>query len=272
LAQLPTVMNVSKIGHVLNGVVVITGGGSGIGLAAALACGHRGARVVVLDTNAPAAEAAAAKVREGAGVEAIGLWCDVRDEESVARAVTSARLLGPVQGLVTSAGIDRGGLAHELDLDRWRSVIDTNLTGTFLACKHVLIAMLAQGVGGSIVCVSSPWADVAAPGGVSAYCASKGGVGSLVRSLALDYAAKSIRVNAIVPGATETPLMWANVPSADISGVRERIAGQLALRRLAEPDEIAAGVTWLLSEQASYVTGTQLVIDGGLLARASIEG
>lgn len=265
-------MSTGEAGHVLGGGIVITGGGSGIGRAAALACARRGARIAVLDSNGSAAEAVAAEARAGGGSEAVGLQCDVRDEGAVASAVTSARReLGPIRGLVTSAGIDRGGLAHELDLDRWRSVIDTNLTGTFLACKHALMVMLAQGTGGSIVCVSSPWAEVSAAGGVSAYCASKAGVSSLVRSLALDYAGQSIRVNAVMPGATETPLMWANVPSRDVPGLRNRIAGQLALRRLAQPDEIAAGITWLLSDQASYMTGSQLVIDGGLLARASID-
>ena len=131
--------------------------------------------------------------------------------------------------------------------------------------------MVEHGAGGSIVCASSPFAEVCAPGGASAYSASKGAISSLVRSLALDYAPHSIRVNAIVPGATETALMWAGVPEVDVPAARERTSEQLALGRLAEPAEIAAGIAWLLSDQASYVTGSHLVIDGGLLARASID-
>ena len=149
--------------------------GSGIGRAAALACARQGANVAVLDMHGEAAQAVAAEAASGS-VKAIGLQCDVRDEASVSRAVAAATAqLGTLRGLVTSAGIDRAGLVHELDLERWRSVIDTNLTGTFLACKHVLAGMLAQKSGGSIVCISSPWGEVSAPGGVAAYCASKGG-------------------------------------------------------------------------------------------------
>jgi NAD(P)-dependent dehydrogenase (short-subunit alcohol dehydrogenase family) len=173
--------------------------------------------------------------------------------------------------LVTSAGIDRAGLVHELDLDTWNDVIVTNLTGTFLACKHVLARIVGQGEGGSVVCVSSPWAMVTAPGGASAYCASKGGISAFTRSLALDYAPHGIRVNAIVPGTTETPLMWANVAPEEVAAEREKTARQLALGRIAEPDDIAAGIAWLLSDQAAYVTGSHLVVDGGLMARAGID-
>jgi NAD(P)-dependent dehydrogenase (short-subunit alcohol dehydrogenase family) len=131
--------------------------------------------------------------------------------------------------------------------------------------------MLEHGRGGSIVCTSSPWAEVSAPGGATAYSASKGGVSAFVRSAALDYAEHSVRVNAIVPGATETPLMWAGLPEDEISAARERISGQLVVGRLADPSEIAEAIAWLLSDRASYTTGSQLVVDGGLMARASIE-
>ena len=212
------------------------------------------------------------EVMEHGSSAAVGLRCDVREEEAVATAIAeAARHVGPLRMLVTSAGIDRGGLVHQLPLDRWNDVIGTNLTGTFLACKYVIARMLEDDSGGSIVCVSSPWADVTAPGGASAYCASKGGISSLIRSLALDYAAQGIRVNAIVPGTTETPLMWASVPPEQLQQERERTARQVALGRIADPDEIAAGIAWLLSDQASYVTGSHLVVDGGLLARAGID-
>jgi len=258
--------------YVLSGCIVVTGGGSGIGRAAVLACAQLGANIAVLDIDEAAARASAADARAAGAPAAVGLHCNVREETSVARAVSSAaEQLGPLRGLVTAAGIDRAGMTHELTLDRWHDVLDTNLTGTFLACKHVLENMLAQGKGGSIVCISSPFGDVSAPGGVAPYCASKGGVSAFVRSLAVDYARYSIRVNTVVPGATETALMWANVPATDIPALRERIGKKLPIGRLAEPREIAAGIAWLLSDQASYVTGSKLVIDGGLLARASID-
>jgi NAD(P)-dependent dehydrogenase (short-subunit alcohol dehydrogenase family) len=256
----------------LFGGLVVTGGGSGIGRAAALAGAERGAAVAVLDLDLSAARAVAEDAPGRGAPSAVGLGCDVRDEGSVAAAVAeAAERVGPLRMLVTSAGIDRGGLVHELPLETWDDVIGTNLTGTFLACKHVLARMVEHGQGGSVVCVSSPWAEVTAPGGASAYCASKGGISAFTRSVALDYAPHGIRVNAIVPGATETPLMWANVPPENVPAERERTARQLALGRLAEPDDIAAGIAWLLSDQASYVTGSHLVADGGLMARAGIE-
>jgi NAD(P)-dependent dehydrogenase (short-subunit alcohol dehydrogenase family) len=256
----------------LAGVVAVTGAASGIGRAAALACAERGASVAALDLQGDAAEAVAAEALERGAPAATGLVCDVREEGSVAVAIGRAVAeLGPLRSLVTCAGIDRGGLVHELSAEQWSDVLTTNLTGTFLACKYALEHMLAHGAGGSIVCTSSPFAEVSAPGGASAYCASKGGVSALVRSLALDYAPHSVRVNAIVPGATETPLMWANVRAAEVPAVRGQISRQLAAGRLAQPGEIAAGITWLLSDAASYVTGSHLVVDGGLLARAAID-
>jgi NAD(P)-dependent dehydrogenase (short-subunit alcohol dehydrogenase family) len=258
--------------NVLQGAVIVTGGGNGIGRATALAVARCGAEVAVLDINLPAAEAVAAEARS-LGARSVGLQCDVRDEAAVSNAITSAaQQLGPLRGLVTSAGVDLPGLVHELPLEQWRRVIDINLTGTFLSCKHVLIDMLAHRLGGSIVCISSPWGDVSAPGGAGPYSASKGGVSALVRAMALDYARHSIRVNAILPGAVDTPLMWAAVKKPEeIPAMRELVRKQIAVGRLAEPDEIAAGITWLLSDQSSYVTGSKLVVDGGVLARGSVE-
>jgi NAD(P)-dependent dehydrogenase (short-subunit alcohol dehydrogenase family) len=237
-----------------------------------LACAERGAKIAVLDIDESAAKASASDARAAGATAVMGLYCNVRKETSVAKAVSlAAKHVGPLRGLVAAAGIDRAGMAHELTLERWLEVLDTNLTGTFLACKHVLANMLVHGKGGSIVCISSPLADVSAPGGMAPYCASKGAVSALVRSLAIDYAQHSIRVNSVLPGATETALMWANVPTTEVPVLRDRIGKQLPLGRLAEPREIAAGIIWLLSDQASYVTGSKLVIDGGLLARASID-
>jgi NAD(P)-dependent dehydrogenase (short-subunit alcohol dehydrogenase family) len=256
----------------LTGGVVVTGGASGIGRATVLACAERGARVAVLDLDEAGARAAADEATGRGAPSTVGIRCDVRDEVSVAEGIDAAHSgVGPLRMLVASAGIDRGGLVHELELGRWNDVIGTNLTGTFLVCKHVLARMVEHGQGGSIVCLSSPWAEVTAPGGASAYCASKGGISAFVRSIALDYAPFAIRANAVVPGATETPLMWVSVAPEDVPEVRRKTEAQLALGRLADPDDIAAGIAWLLSDQASYVTGSHLVIDGGLMARAGID-
>jgi NAD(P)-dependent dehydrogenase (short-subunit alcohol dehydrogenase family) len=263
---------VSDGGDRLSGAVAVTGGGSGIGRAAALACARRGARVAVLDLNREAAEGVAEETRTAGAPSAIGRECDVRDETSVAAALDAAASeLEEIRGLVCCAGIATEGLVHELPLEDWNRVVETHLTGTFLSCKHTLAHMLEHGRGGSIVCTSSPVAEVAVPGGLSAYIASKGGISALVRSMAVDYAAHSIRVNAIVPGATETPLMWGDLPEDEIPDAREQVERRLPSGRLGIPEEIAEGIAWLLSDSSGYAIGSHLVIDGGLLARACID-
>ena len=223
---------------------------SGIGRAAALAVADRGAAVAVLDVRAPAPRPWPPRRSSGAPA-AVGLACDVRDEDAVAAAVASAVAgVGAVRGLVSAPASATAGSSTSCPPDvarRHRHEPDRHVPRLQARPRH----MLEHGEGGSIVCASSPWGAVSAPGGASAYSASKGGVSALVRSLALDYAPHGVRVNAIVPGATETPLMWAGMEEADIPPARERIAGQLAVGRLAEPPEIAAGITWLLSDAAS---------------------
>jgi NAD(P)-dependent dehydrogenase (short-subunit alcohol dehydrogenase family) len=148
----------------------------------------------------------------------------------------------------------------------------TNLNGIYLTCKHAIREMLAAQRGGSIVCTSSPSSFLAiAAGGAGAYSASKGGISALVRCLAVDYARDGIRVNAVVPGATETALMWASVPEEQRPGIRQQICTEIPLGRVAEPEEPARAVLWLLSEESSYVTGSHLVCDGGILAKSSIS-
>jgi NAD(P)-dependent dehydrogenase (short-subunit alcohol dehydrogenase family) len=248
--------------------LIVTGAARGIGAATAALAAEAGQRVVLLDRNAEALELHAGELRRR-GADCVALACDVSDEPAVAAAFARAReRFGPCSALVTCAGIDRGGLVHELDSARWDEVIAVNLRGTFLACREALQSMI--GTGGSIVCVSSPFALVAA-GSVAAYGSSKAGVCALVRSLAVDYANRGIRVNALLPGPTDTELMWANVPPDAVETTRETICQQVPLARLADPVEIARAALWLLSDSASYVTGAQLACDGGVLARASIS-
>jgi NAD(P)-dependent dehydrogenase (short-subunit alcohol dehydrogenase family) len=182
------------------------------------------------------------------------------------------RLGDPPTGLFAAAGIDIGGPAHRLPVADWSRVLDVNLTGAYLAARTVIATMLDAGVGGSIVLCSSPAAFVAfAAGGTSAYAASKGGVAALVRALAIDYAGEGIRVNAIVPGPTETPLMWASVPDTERAALREQVCAEVPLGRIADPVEPARAALWLLGPDSAYVTGSQLVCDGGVLAKSSIS-
>jgi NAD(P)-dependent dehydrogenase (short-subunit alcohol dehydrogenase family) len=252
--------------------IVVTGGASGIGRAGALLLAEHGARVGILDVD----EEGVLLVREEAmrrgARSALGLRCDVGSESDVEQAfILVERELGPVRGAFVNAGIERGGLTHNMPAADWEQVINTNLTGTFYTCKWALRSMLAGGSGGSIVCTSSPLATVAVPsGGAAAYSASKAGIAAFVRCLAIDYASSGIRVNSIAPGATDTSLMWSNTPPDEIPQLRERINSEVPLGRLAEPREPASVAVWLLSDEASYITGSYLVCDGGILAKASI--
>jgi NAD(P)-dependent dehydrogenase (short-subunit alcohol dehydrogenase family) len=253
--------------------IVVTGGAEGIGRAVVLLCAARGDNVAVLDKRADGAKATAEEALRRGAKSALHLLCDVTQEEQIAKAFeVICNQLGVPYGLFTSAAIDLGGLVHELPAATWRQVVDTNLTGTFLTCKHALERMRQAEVPGSIVCASSPTGSVAlAAGGSGAYSTTKGGISSLVRCMAIDYARYGIRVNAVVPGATETRLMWSNVPVEDIPRMRQVLSKEIPLGRLAQPEEPARAVAWLLSEESSYVTGSHLVCDGGILAKASIS-
>ena len=257
--------------------MVVTGGGSGIGRAVARLCAARGDSVAVLDIDGSAAREAAAEAQAAGAPAAIGIACDVSHEESVASAFAETAKsrgsgAGSLYGVFANAGMDAGGFLHELPFETWKRVLDTNLNGVYLTCKHGLQDLIQGGTGGSIVCTSSPAASVAfAAGAAGAYSASKGGISALMRCMAVDYARYGIRVNAVVPGATETRLMWANVDPAAMPEMRQRICAEVPLGRLARPDEPARAVVWLLSDDSSYVTGSHLVCDGGILAKASIS-
>lgn len=255
-------------------MVVVTGGSSGIGRAAVRLVAETGIPVAVLDADGAGAEQAAAEAVAAGAPDAAGFRCDVTDEPSVRHAVAEAvrRFGEPPTGLLAAAGIDINGPAHRLALADWARVLDVNLTGAYLAARTVIATMLDTGVAGSLVLCSSPAALVAfAAGGTSAYAASKGGVSALMRSLAIDYAPSGIRVNAILPGPTETPLMWASVPEAERAVMREQLCAEVPLGRIADPVEPARAALWLLGPDSSYVTGSQLVCDGGVLAKSSVS-
>ena len=253
--------------------IVVTGGADGIGRAVVQLCAARGDNLAVLDKNVEAAKMVAEDAVKRGAKCAFGLFCDVSSEEQIEKAFEIIwNKLGVPYGLFTSAAVDLGGLVHELPAATWHQVLETNLNGTFLACKHAIRKMRQADTPGSIVCASSPTGFVAlAAGGAGAYSATKGGISALMRCMAIDYARYGIRVNAVVPGATETRLMWNNVPSEDIPRMRGVLSKEIPLGRLAQPEEPARAVAWLLSEESSYVTGTHLVCDGGVLAKASIS-
>jgi NAD(P)-dependent dehydrogenase (short-subunit alcohol dehydrogenase family) len=253
--------------------IVVTGGGSGIGRAVALLCAKRGDNVAVLDRDEDAARSAADEAMQNGATGALAVRCNVSSEKEIEDAFEkTCEKFGAPYGLFANAGIDVGGLLHELPLQTWHLVIETNLTGVFLSSKHALRKMLEAKAPGSIVCTSSPTGFVAlAAGGAGAYSATKAGISALVRCMAIDYAQYGIRVNAVVPGATETRLMWNNVPPQEIPQMREQVSKEIPLGRLAQPEDPARAVVWLLSEESSYVTGSHLVCDGGILAKASIS-
>jgi NAD(P)-dependent dehydrogenase (short-subunit alcohol dehydrogenase family) len=242
---------------------IVTGAGSGMGRAAALRFAAEGARVGLIDLDDTAAGAVAAEI-EAAGGEALVLRADVRSEDDVAAAVErAASAWGGLDVIVANAGVQLAGQddrADRLELEVWQRTIDINLTGVFLTCKHGIRALLAGG-GGAVVCTCSPTGQYGVAPGYDAYSASKAGVYGLVRVMAADYAQEGIRVNGVIPGYTNTPMTsW--VTPAD----RETLLRGIPLNRPGEPEEVAAVIAFLASDQTPYVTGAVWAADGGMTA------
>jgi NAD(P)-dependent dehydrogenase (short-subunit alcohol dehydrogenase family) len=245
---------------------LVTGATSGIGLACVARFAAEGARVVGLDLNDPATEL---ELPSGAP-EVAFVRADVRDEDAIAAAIDAmVAEHGRIDSVVTAAGIAGGGPAHLVDRDDWQRVLDVNLTGTFLCAKHAIRHMLEQapidGERGSVVTVASVEGLEGTAGG-SSYNASKGAVVIFTKNMAIDYGRAGIRANAICPGFIETPLLDSVFGMPGMEVIREHIREEHKLRRLGRPEEIAAAALFLVSADASFVSGQAIAVDGGYTA------
>jgi NAD(P)-dependent dehydrogenase (short-subunit alcohol dehydrogenase family) len=241
-------------GRLIGKRALVTGVSSGIGAATAKLFLREGARVSGLDVGKPALDLALVSFHEA----------DVREEAQVKAAVEGAlNALGGIDVVINAAGVAGGGPAHLCDLTEWRHVLDINLTGTFLVSKHALLPMLAQ-KSGSIVNLASV-EGLEGGEGMSAYNASKGGVVLLTRNMALDYGPFGVRVNAICPGFINTP-MTSVLADPSFAPVRQSIEAAHALGRLGEPEEVANVALFLASDDASFVSGGSITVDGGFHA------
>ena len=248
-----------------NKVAIVTGGGAGMGLAVAKAYAQEGARVVIAEIKPSDGEAAVNAIRADGG-EAIFVRTDVAKASDVEAMVAQAvQHFGGVDVLYSNAAIQLVGKdarAHELSEEIWDRTYSVNIRGVWLCAKYVIPSMLQQG-GGSIINVASPTGLVGCAPGYTAYSSSKGAVYGLTRVMAADYARDKIRVNAVVPGATETPLT--KEIFAD-DATREGLIKSTPLGRLGQPEDVVGLAVFLASDESAYCTGGTYMVDGGLTA------
>ena len=237
-------------------IALITGGAQGIGYACAEAIAEDGARIVVADRNADGIAAAAEKL----GDDAVSMVCDMGDPAQITGLFDKIEKdVGTVSILVNNAGIALPGDFLETSLEQFQQVINVNLTGSFLALQRAAKSMVASGIEGAIVNMSSVNAQVAIPS-IAAYCASKGGIMQLTKAAALALAPHNIRVNAVGPGSIDTDMMAA--VNADPAAM-QMVMSRTPLKRIGSPREIGDVVAFLASKKASYITGETIYVDGG---------
>jgi NAD(P)-dependent dehydrogenase (short-subunit alcohol dehydrogenase family) len=244
-------------------VSLITGGGSGIGKASALAFAREGSKVVVADVNVEGGEQTVRLIQDTGG-EATFVRADVSNSGDVSDMVSHAvQTYNRLDCAFNNAGISGGrGRIHEYTEDDWSRVLNINLTGVWLCMKYEIIQMLKQG-GGAIVNTASVMGLV---GGSRspAYGATKHGVVGLTKTGAVDYAQEAIRINAVCPGYIRTPMIEQSILSDPVA--EERVVSRHPMHRLGTPEEIAEAVVWLCSDAASFVTGHAMTVDGGYVA------
>lgn len=244
-------------------VIFLTGAGSGIGRASAFALADRGAALALFDLSEVGLAETAAALRD-ADADVFARAGDVSDPEAVERAVAEAETtLGPLSGAVACAGVEALGTIPEMDLADWHRVVSVNLTGVFHTARYAIPKIVDAG-GGPFVAMSSD-AGIQGAAGFGAYCATKHGVIGLVKSLALDHGPQGVRCNAVCPGFVETPMadrIFADLPPEE----RERWQQTVPLGRFASPQDVAAAIAHLTSDQAGYVNGHAYVVDGGATA------
>ena len=245
-------------------VTLVTGGGNGMGREAAVLFAAEGARVMVVDADETAGRATVGAIGVGGG-DAAFVAADVADEAQVAEMIrATVTAFGALHVLYNNAGIfpsDDGG-AVETPSSTWDRVMGVNLKGVWLGCKHGIPALLASG-GGSIVNVASFVALIGAATAQIAYTASKGGVLSMTREIAVEYARRGIRANALCPGPVETPML-AELMSDPVRRARRLV--HVPMGRLGRPEELARAALFLASDDSSFMTGAALVVDGGVTA------
>jgi NAD(P)-dependent dehydrogenase (short-subunit alcohol dehydrogenase family) len=244
---------------------VITGGGSGIGEAAAMLFATEGAQVAILDYDLPRAVQVATRIRDSGG-DAAAWFCDVANEIQVRDSVAlAAQHLGAIDILFNSAGIAIRRTVSDTETDDWDRVMATNLRGSFLCSRFCLEHFSAEG--GSIVHVSSV-TGILGVRSRAAYSASKGALVALTRNMAIDLAGRNIRVNCVCPGFVRTPMAKALL---DDTVRRNRLVSMHPLGRLGEPEDIARAVLFLASDEARWITGISMPVDGGVSAGKSDE-
>ncbi len=254
-------------GRVAGKVALITGGASGIGAESARRLAREGAAVIITDLSVDAGEALAGEIT-GAGGQAHFIAHDVTSESDWERAVgQGVAKFGRLNILLNNAGIAQTGLTLMThSLEDWRRTLSINLDGVFLGLRYTGPAIAESG-GGSVINVSSIMGKVASPG-AAAYCASKGGVLMLTKAAALEWAPLNIRVNSIHPGYIDTPLVSKVIREVENGNeLREVLISRHALGRLGLPREIADAVVFLASDESSFMTGSELVVDGGYTAQ-----
>jgi len=248
----------------LNGkIAIVTGASSGIGRAAAKLFAREGAKLVINGRRQEALDAVVAEI-EVAGGKAVAISGDVRDEALQARLVeTALSRFGGLDVAFNNAGaLGEMGPVTGFSLEGWSETIDTNLTAAFLGAKHQAAAMVGRG-GGSLIFTSTFVGHTVGMPGMAAYAAGKAGLVGLVQVLAAELGPQNIRANALLPGGTDTPSSITNAPDAT-SELLAFVEGLHALKRMAQPEEIARAALFLASDMASFVTGTAMLADGGV--------